>query len=86
MACIVTTQSAIPEVFEAGTEFQPVHAGDTDDLYRQMKRMVDHPDWRARMGAAAREAVTACCTIEGATDRFRQIYASLQSRNESPAG
>jgi glycosyltransferase involved in cell wall biosynthesis len=83
MACIVTTDSAIGEVFEPGKEFQPVNLDRPDDLYNQMKRMVAEPAHRERIGERGYEAVQECCTIEAAVGRFRSLYKRLQSRARS---
>jgi len=77
MACIVTTNSAIPDVFESGKEFQPVDLEEPEGLYRQMKRMVTDPDHRERIGRAGQAAVRTCCTIEAAADRFEILYCEL---------
>lgn len=77
MACVVTKNSAIPEVFEPGVEFEPVDLSDPTDLYLGMRRMVVDVDYRERIGLAAQEAVRSCCTIPAAGNRFRVLYRSL---------
>ncbi len=82
MACIATTNSAIPDVFEPGKEFQPVDLDQPNDLYNQMRRMVTDPAYRERIGGGGYEAVQECCTIEAAVSRFRSLYKRLQSGTE----
>ncbi len=82
MACIATTNSAIPKVFEPEKEFQPVDLDRSGNLYDQMKRMVTDPAYRERIGRRGFEAVQECCTIEAAVGRFRSLYKRLQSGME----
>lgn len=77
MACLVTRNSAIPEVFEEGVEFEPVDLLDADNLYRRMKKMTDDIEHRVALGKSVQKAVRTCCTIEAATDRFERLYANL---------
>jgi glycosyltransferase involved in cell wall biosynthesis len=77
MACIATTNSAIPDVFEPEEEFQPVDINQPSDLYDQMKRMVTDPTHRERIGTGGYEAVQECCTIEAAANRFENLYLKL---------
>jgi glycosyltransferase involved in cell wall biosynthesis len=80
MACIVTTNSAIPDAFEAGVEFEPVDPNDQADLYEQMKRMIIDPVHREQIATAGQEAVRSCCTIEGASDRLRSMYREINEK------
>lgn len=77
MACIVTENSAIPEVFAAGEDFQPVDIADANSLYLQMKRLAVDIEYRSSLGRSIAAAVRSCCTIEAAAGRFRRLYASL---------
>jgi glycosyltransferase involved in cell wall biosynthesis len=77
MACLVTRNSAIPEVFEDGVEFESVDLLDPNNLYRHMKMVADDTEHRAALGASVQKAVRKCCTIEAATGRFEKLYANL---------
>jgi len=81
MACIVTENSAIPDVFERGKEFEAVDLSKPDALYEKMKRMVIDVDHRERIGRAGQAAVRSCCTIEAAADRFQELYTELTGRH-----
>lgn len=77
MACIVTENSAIPEVFTAGEDFQPVDIADTNSLYLQMKRLTVDIEYRSSLGRSIAGAVGSCCTVEAAAGRFRRLYTFL---------
>jgi glycosyltransferase involved in cell wall biosynthesis len=77
MACLVTKNSAIPEVFQEGVEFEPIDLNVPDDLYQKMKRVVEDVRHRAALGMAVQQAVRECCTIEAAAQRFKNIYWDL---------
>lgn len=77
MACIVTENSAIPEVFTSGEDFLPIDVADPNSLYVQMKRLTVDIKLRTRLGRSVDSAVKACCTIEAAAEKFRRLYDSL---------
>ena len=77
MACLITKNSAIPEVFQEGVEFEPIDLNEPDDLYQKMKRAAEDVRHRAALGTAVQQAVRECCTIEAAAQRFKNIYRDL---------
>jgi glycosyltransferase involved in cell wall biosynthesis len=77
MACLVTTNSAIPYMFAEGKEYLPLDPARKDDLFQRLLEIVSSPGLRAGLGAAARDAVRARFTIDVAAPRFRELYESL---------
>lgn len=77
MACVMSTNSAIPEVFEKGEEFLPIRPGDRQALYRTMRRLASDEELRRRLGESARRAVHRCCTVESAGSGYVEVYDRL---------
>jgi glycosyltransferase involved in cell wall biosynthesis len=59
-----------------------VPAGDPDALARALRRLHDEPDLRARLGAAAREAVRAYTHEDWASGMARALAAAGAGRSE----
>lgn len=82
MATVVTTDSAIPSLFEEGKEFLPYRPDDPRTLYSHMQKLACDPGLREHVGRAGQRAVHRCCTIEAAMPLYDRVYRSL-SRDHS---
>lgn len=85
MVCIVTKNSAIPEVFSEGEEFLAVQAESEEDLYARMKQVVEDAGLRKQLGEAVQSAVNRLCTISAGGKRFLALYRHLLNVSESKA-
>jgi glycosyltransferase involved in cell wall biosynthesis len=60
--------------------------GDHDALRRAIVYLLDHPDERARLGAAGRRTAEQLLTIEQFTDRMRSVIELACSTASAPSG
>jgi len=74
LAALVTTNSAIPELFEEGEEFLALDVGQSGHLLGQMRRIAEDPDLRAALGHAAKGAVGRLCSIETAGAQYAACW------------
>ena len=86
MVCIVTKNSAIPEVFVEGKEFLAIRAESEADLHARMKMLVEDVDLRQQLGQAVQSAVNRLCTIDAGGKRFLILYRDLLNISEPKAG
>lgn len=72
---IATPVGGIPSLIEDGHTGFLVPVGDAVALRETLKRVLADPELRDRVGAAARERVSAYCSWERVTNRTIEIYA-----------
>lgn len=84
MAAVVTTDSAIPSLFDEGQEFLPYRPDDPESLYSHMQRLARDPDLREHLGKAAQRAVHRCCTFEAALPHYIRVYRRLSRDDSTP--
>ncbi len=77
LATLVTTSSAIPELFETPREYLPLDLDDPDSLLSAMRAIAADPEARAAMGRAGRAAVHRLCTIDKAGAQYLACYEEL---------
>lgn len=79
MACLVTTNSAIPKVFKDGSEFVSLDLSSPSDLRRKMQFVADSLESRERLGAAARTAVHRLCSPRVRGRELAKVYRDLSN-------
>jgi glycosyltransferase involved in cell wall biosynthesis len=94
VALVATTGGALPEV--VGTDGETalvVEPGDSDALAAKIREALDHPELRARVGAAGRQRVidrwTWRHTAVGTVEQYRALLhetAAIQARRPGGAG
>ncbi len=77
MVCLVTIDSAIPEVFEENKEFISLNLKYSDDLYNKMKAIIIDENKRMSMSRLVQERVRNEFTIENAVEQFNEIYSKF---------
>lgn len=82
MACLASSASAIGEVFASGVEYLEVTKESSEELYSAMHSMAVNEELRVMLGQAIKEAVRKCCTIEGSSSRFRELYENTCAEAE----
>jgi glycosyltransferase involved in cell wall biosynthesis len=84
MTCLVTKNSAIPELFEENLEFVSVDLDVSNDLYLKLKYIIKHENERIGLGKAVQKKVKNNFTIEATEKRMNEIYLKiLESSKES---
>lgn len=83
MACLVTRDSAIAELFEPGIDFLPLDLdrGGVDHLYHQVGRLVSDADLRARLGRTLQTKIRASFTLEALSQSYRDLYDQISSED-----
>ncbi len=82
---VVSSVRALAEIVqdgETGLLFPPLAA---DALAAQLKQLLDSPDLRAKLGAAARDWVARDRTWAHNAVRYREVYSGVISRAEDPS-
>ena len=71
-----------PYVVADGQDGLLVDPGDIDGMTDALRRLVDNPGLRSRLGKAASEKATLQFTIQRMTSAYEEIYLALMSRAE----
>lgn len=71
---IATRVGGIPEVIRDGEQGLLIPPGDVDALVGAIRRLIDDPALRSRLGGAARAAARQRLDIRGAAREFKRIY------------
>jgi glycosyltransferase involved in cell wall biosynthesis len=74
---IASAVGGIPDVIEDGVNGLLIPAGDTQALAAAMRRLIDHPAFARKLGAAARATIAARFTTDRTLERLEQVYKSL---------
>lgn len=77
ICCIATPVGAHPEVVDHDRNGLLVDPGDVDGLTEALGRAITDPDLRARLGAAARASVEACCSTEVVAGQLLATYERM---------
>lgn len=81
LAALVTTNSAIPELFEEGAEFLSLDVNQPGQLLAQMRRIAGDPGLRAELGHRAKRAVGRLCSIETAGAQYAACWEEAADRH-----
>ena len=76
-AIVATRVGGIPEVIDDGVEGLLVPPGDPASLARAVRRLLDDPDQRERLGSAARRRQQAFFRLDQTTAVLQQLYEDL---------
>jgi glycosyltransferase involved in cell wall biosynthesis len=80
VAVVATRVGAAADVIEQGRTGMLVDAGDVDGLIAAVRTLLDDPQGRAEMGAAARSAVAEAFTVDVMAGRYAEQYRRVLSR------
>lgn len=75
-ACVASCTSGIPEAIDHGVNGLLVPPGDIDALERELGPLLQNPDRRRVLGAAARERALGEFTIEAMADRYEALLCA----------
>jgi glycosyltransferase involved in cell wall biosynthesis len=75
---IATAINAIPELVQDGSTGLLINPGDRGDLVRAMRALVQSPDLRARMGAAARERMLTIASPDTYAEKLNALIKHVQ--------
>jgi glycosyltransferase involved in cell wall biosynthesis len=78
-ACIATDVPGSRDIIEDGVSGLLVLSEDPDALAAAIQRLIDHPDLREKLGAAARKRVLAHYTIEREVAAHEKLYGEILS-------
>ena len=73
---LATRVGEAPSIIEPDVEGLLVDAKDVDGMVSALSRLLDDSDLRIRMGAAARQKVERCFTVEKMTRAYEEVYAA----------
>jgi glycosyltransferase involved in cell wall biosynthesis len=76
-AVVATRVGGVPEVVEDERSGLLVPAGDVEELARAILRLIKNPDFRARLGEAARRTVEARFSLAGMMASYAALYREL---------
>lgn len=74
LPAVATAVGGVPEVVRDGREGLLVPSNDPAAFERALRRLVDDPALRSRLGAAARERIVADYTLARCVDRLQVVY------------
>lgn len=77
LAVVATRVGAMPEVITDGVDGLLVPPGDVDALAMALRRLLEDPALRARLGAAAREKMIAHYSVEQIMAQLERRYAAF---------
>jgi alpha-maltose-1-phosphate synthase len=81
---IATAINAIPELVQDGSTGLLISPGDRGDLVRAMRTLVQSPDLRARMGAAARERMLMMASPDLYAAKLNSLIEDVQETHVQP--
>lgn len=76
-AAVASNVGGIPELVEDGRTGLLFRSGDSSDLARQLAVLIENPELRRQLGAAAAVRARECFSMETAARRMRKFYDSL---------
>jgi len=84
-ACVASNViGAAPFLIEDGVNGFMYKDGDIEDLYAKVKFLIDNPEKRAEMGAAAYKTMAEQWNAENAADRFIKLAQAILEGNKRP--
>jgi glycosyltransferase involved in cell wall biosynthesis len=83
MACLVTRNSAVAELFANGDEIVVIPPDDVAALVETLGRVASDSQVRVRLGRAVQARVRAEYTIEAAAAEFRRMYLEIPASRET---
>lgn len=78
LAVVATRVAAVPEMIEDGLTGLLCDVGDRDELARSLRRLIDDPVIRERMGVAAVERIRTRYRIERVVDEIEAAYQAIR--------
>lgn len=84
-ACVASNViGAAPFLIEDGVNGYMYKDGDIEDLYEKVKFLIDNPEKRAEIGAAAYKTMTEQWNAENAAERFITLAQAILDGNKRP--
>jgi glycosyltransferase involved in cell wall biosynthesis len=80
---VATAVGGVPDAVETGVTGLLCPPGDAEALAGAVARLIEDPDLRQAMGAAARERVGTVFSIDACSQRLVELYETLPERKEA---